>query len=275
MIKITETITNDYKVVVAIPAGRKRYMELLLPQLLREEELIDEIRFCVNTNVAEDLEWMKAQVAANPKITIDGRLGEQPYDAYALRGFWDGLQDPKTIYIRVDDDVLWIQPGFIKSQLDFRVNNPEYLFVYPNLINNCITDHLHMKMGLLDLGEKRIGYDYYDNVGLSDPWVAEKKHRDFLEHIHANRLDEYRFHKWVLTENEKMSINSLCWFGRDLVGIQVAPDEETQISVEIPVSLGKKNAINGNALAVHFAFHHHRATLDETDLVEKYRQAIL
>jgi len=277
MISFTETITvkNDFSVVVVIPAGRKRYMELLLPQIMREQEWIDEIRFCVNTNVPEDLEWLDAQAAFNPKVKLDERLGRQPYNAFELRGFWDALQESQTIYIRLDDDVIWLKPGFIKSMLDFRVTNFEPMFVYPNLINNGITDYIHQKMGLLSMGDKKLTYDYRDDLAISNPEVAIEKHKIFLHHLAENRLNEYKFHKWVLSDYEKMSINSLCWFGRDMAGVEVAPDEETHISQAIPLQKNRPNVINGGTLAVHFAFHTQREALEKTNLLEQYRGVIL
>ena len=59
MIKAKVTREFDYKVVIVVPAGRRRYMELVLPKLLKEIDIIDEIRYCINTNVPEDIEWME------------------------------------------------------------------------------------------------------------------------------------------------------------------------------------------------------------------------
>jgi hypothetical protein len=44
------------------------------------------------------------------------------------------------MYIRLDDDVVWLEENFFKDMIEFRINNPEPLFIYPNIINNANFD---------------------------------------------------------------------------------------------------------------------------------------
>jgi len=73
-----------------------------------------------------------------------------------------------------------------------------------------------------------------------------------------------------LREYERISISSLCWFGNDLIDVEVDPDEENFIACELPKRLNKPNIINGNVLAVHFAFHTQREHIETTNTLEKY-----
>ena len=269
MIKAKVTREFDYKVVIVVPAGRRRYMELVLPKLLKEIDIIDEIRYCINTNVPEDIEWMENAAKSNPKITLDKRLGIAPYQGLRLREFWSDLRDPDSIYIRLDDDIVWLEDGFVKKMLDFRIKHQEYLFVLPNIVNNSITDHIHQHIGALDIPET-INYDCFSENGVRNGSVVIKKHENFLNHYKKGTLDSYKFNKWILREYERISINSLCWFGHSLAGVEVDPDEENYIACELPKLLQKPNIVNGNVIAVHFAFHTHRDELEKTDILERY-----
>jgi hypothetical protein len=269
MITVKETRDFNYRVVVVVPAGRRRYMELILPKLLKEIDIIDEIRYCVNTNVQEDIDWMESVSRDNPKITLDKRLGIAPYQGERLKEFWTDLRDPNTIYIRLDDDIVWLEENFITKMLDFRVENPDYLFVLPNIINNSITDYLHQHLGALDIPET-IEYDCFSENGVRNGSVVVKKHENFLKHYNEGTLNSYKFNKWILRQYERISINSLCWFGRSLEGVEVDPDEENYIACELPRLLQKPNIVNGNVLAVHFAFHTHRDELEKTNILERY-----
>lgn len=44
------------KVVVCIPCGRKRYLEVLVPWLLKRGDCVDRFDLWLNTDVAEDIE---------------------------------------------------------------------------------------------------------------------------------------------------------------------------------------------------------------------------
>ena len=275
------TIQQEYKIVVTIGAGRKEYMELLLPQILREYDYIDEIRFCINTTDEKNLEWLYDQAAAYDKITLDERLIEDPereieglsYNPLLLHKFWDGFKDPNTIYIRLDDDVIYIEEGFIEKMVNFRIKNLEYLFVLPNTINNSICDHIHQRIRALNIAE-HITYDCVDFNGVENGSVAIKKHKNFLDKLSQKTLDDYRFPEWVLSEYERISINSLCWFGRDLLGVEVDWNEEIAISSNIPRQLNRPNIIFGDVLIVHFAFHTQREYLETTDILESYKKIL-
>ena len=155
------TIQQEYKIVVTIGAGRKEYMELLLPQILREYDYVDEIRFCINTTDEENLKWLYEQAEKYDKITLDERLiglpdrnfEELSHNPLLLHKFWDGFKDPGTIYVRLDDDILYIDEGFIEKIVNFRIKNLEYLFVLPNTINNSICDHIHQRIRALNIPE--------------------------------------------------------------------------------------------------------------------------
>jgi len=275
------TVQQEYKIVVTIGAGRKEYMELLLPQILREYDYVDEIRFCINTVDEENLKWLYEQAKKYDKITLDERLIGHPdrqfeeltHNPKLLHKFWEGFKDPSTIYVRLDDDVIYIDEGFIEKMVNFRIKNLEYLFIIPNTINNSICDHIHQRIRALNITE-HIGYNCVDVNGVENGPVAVKKHKNFLDKLSNNTLEEYYFCEWTLSEYERISINSLCWFGRDLLGVTVDWNEEIAISSDIPRQLNRPNIIYGDVLIVHYAFHTQREYLESTDILESYKKIL-
>lgn len=270
---MTEQV-KKYKTVLTIPAGRKRYMEVLLPYILREYDLLDEIRLWVNTNNFDDIIWMVEQSLKYDKIKLDRTVVENPtpnipHPNYELYRFWENCKDEETLYLRLDDDVVWLEDNFFKKMIDFRINNPEPLFIYPNIINNSVTDHIHQRLGCFkDLA--KIKHDCLDPSGVMDGVHASQRHSEFIADVKANNLNKYKFDKWILFNYERVSINSLAWFGKDIKDIVFEKDEEDFVSCKAPAIVGRPNMIYGGPLAVHFAFNMQRAHMDQTDILESY-----
>jgi hypothetical protein len=274
-----KTMTQEVKknkVVVTIPAGRKRYMEVLLPYIIREYDLIDEIRLWVNTNNFDDIIWMVEKSLQYDKIKLDRTVVENPtpnlpHANYELYRFWNNCKDEDTLYIRLDDDVVWLEENFFRDMIDFRIANPEPLFIYPNIINNAVIDHIHQRLGCFDFAEK-IGYRCVDPIGVSNGPHAEQRHLEFLNDLESNDIEKYKFDKWLLYEYERVSINSLAWFGKDIKDIVFEKDEEDFVSCKAPAIVGRPNMLYGRTMAVHFSFHMQREYLDSTNLLDKYIQ---
>src|SRR5262245_37360936 len=142
---------DSYRVVAVTPAGRKRYMEILLYYLLRDRHLIDEYHVWVNTEDEDDLDYLRElerehgdlvrlihldetfKTALRTCMTTLG--GEVPL--WKLIGvFHKHCVDRDTIYIRFDDDICYVAPDALEALLTFRVAHPSYFAVYPNIVNN-------------------------------------------------------------------------------------------------------------------------------------------
>ena len=54
------------RVVSVTPAGRRRYIEILVPHLLRQRHVIQEHHWWLNTNVAEDIAYIHQLCADHP-----------------------------------------------------------------------------------------------------------------------------------------------------------------------------------------------------------------
>lgn len=259
------------RVEIVTPAGRKRYLHLLYEHLKLQKNDFDQWTIWINTKYSGDYNYCKELEKENDWIkTIESIL--PPSGCNSIYSFFKYTCDPNTIYIRIDDDIVWLENNFIKKIIQFRIDNPNYFLVYANIINNSIIDHLHQRIGGLNI-RTNIGYDSMDNVGWATPEICLLKHSNLIKSIFKNDLDKFKFNKWILNRYERVSINCISWFGSEFQKFNghVDKDEEHWLSHVYPKQIEKPNIICGNALCSHFAFFTQRDFLDKTEILKMYR----
>lgn len=266
------------KTVIVIPYGRKRYTELLIPQLL-QYDFVDEIRLWMNTDVPEDVLWAQS-IQGTDRITIEYLpKGELPSrDGSQLYKFFLNCVDKDTIYVRFDDDIILVDDcEAFRKFINFRKEHPEYFIVYANILNNAIITHIHQKNGTLPalLDGKEVGYECLDEYGWKDPRVAEELHKYVLKT--GCNLKQFYMPNHVVNRYNRISINCISWFGRQFekFGGRVHLHEEMDISVWKPLQMSKPVCIYGEFVCVHYAFHTQRNHLDNnTDILDQYRRVL-
>ncbi len=262
------------RVVVVTPAGRRRYLEILIRHVLRQRHVVDEYRLWVNTRDPDDLRCIEELVAAHPGFvtsdvdpTADGTIR-------SIHKFFRRCIDPDTLYVRLDDDVVWFEPDAIERLLEYRVAHPEPFLVFGNIVNNALVDWLHQREGGLYESSPDVGYSAMDPLGWQNPHFAQLKHLTFIENLARGRLDLYRFEPWVLKRFERCSINAIAWLGETMgaFGGVVHEEEEAWLSTAKPHSLGRAhaNVVIGGPLFVHYAFGIQREHMDSTGILAFY-----
>ena len=92
-------------------------------------------------------DWIKVIDRFKPE-RVNMFVGEKYYGSLvAINQFYDYTIDKQTVYIRLDDDIVWIDDGFIDKMKRFRLDNPDYTLTVANIVNNNITAHLQQKNG--------------------------------------------------------------------------------------------------------------------------------
>ena len=279
---------NINKIIIVTPAGRSRYLKLLLKQLKKQKNDFDEWHLWENTQNKEDeiyiknlvkkYDWIKCITRKFPKNIKKGT-------SYGISLFWNYVNDKNTVYIRFDDDIIYIEENFIKKIVKFRLDNPKYSIVYGNIVNNNIIDHIHQKIGAfsgvttlfpnLDKSFKLNTNINYNCMGNS--WKSKILpifiHNKFIKDIENNNLEKWKFDKWELNNFERVSINCLCWRGGDMDNFNFIDeknnDEERLISCVYPKVKNKPNVIFGGALVSHGAFFTQR-TKELESLIQQY-----
>ncbi len=261
---------KNYKVIVNTAAGRRRYMQYLIPNIVASP-IVDRYDIWINTHNGADIEFFK-QIAQRFSVV---NLVWQPDGIVngneSINAFYRTCIEPDTIYFKLDDDVVWMEPELIEKMVRFRVENPHYFLVSPLVINNSLCTYLLQVTGKIQL-------DQYYFATSSHPVLWENGF--FATDLHIwfmkNYLSTGRWNDLHLGKREmgmtRFSINAVLWFGDEMKKIEgkVPGDDEEFLSCIYPTLQGVSNAWNGDAIIVHFAFFTQRAELEKMGILEKY-----
>ncbi len=276
---------REHRVVVVTPAGRRRYLELLVPQLLAFRGVVDEYRLWLNTDDVDDLAYCRRLAETHPDfITVDSLPeGVRVEGNMSIHHFFKKCVDPGTVYVRMDDDVIMVDTlDAFKAMLDFRLDHPEFFLVYGCVLNNAVVTHIQQRLMRFGTDDGLCGYACMDPVGWESPAFAERMHRTILTTLAtspttAPPLAAFRMPPWRLHyPAERVSINCISWLGSEfaIFGGAVGRDEERWLSVDKPLMTNTCNCIFGGFVCVHYAFYPQRPHLDATNILEEYRRHI-
>jgi hypothetical protein len=265
------------RIVTVTPAGRRRYLRVLHRHLLRHRDVIDKHIWWVNTVDPEDVAYLESLAAAYPGFyelwRHDPALRLTEVSAWDIHRFYPRACDPDTTYIRMDDDIVWLDGDAIARLAACRRAHPEPFLVYGNIVNNARCNYLHQQNGAVagEVGE--LTWRCNCPLGWKDPVNAGRFHANFFRHLGAGTTGRYRFDDRVLDGYERFSINVISWLGRDFAEFagEVGHDEERWLSVIKPHGSGRPAMICGDALFVHFAYFTQRDYLEaETNFLDAY-----
>lgn len=287
---------QGYKVKVFIFAGRQQTMELLMPQI--KSEYIDEIIIAKNTNNASDLKYLDSLQHKFDKIKyIELPVDIKKDNHKAWKYLYRFMQDEDSIYFKMDDDVIYIEPGYFEKTLKFRCEHPEYLCVFPLIVNNpyCCTllkEHPLMFAKNISKYDLQRLYFYSGKYGaqLHELFLLDPKDKRWKvpNHVFGREavLFQNKTHEEVVTRMVpwdyaiRPGINSICYFGKTFKKLNVAKEINSCYSDELflmyNVLRGNnlKHCILGNTLISHFAFSGQKGLRDRVDILKKYKELI-
>ncbi|EEU35798.1 uncharacterized protein NECHADRAFT_55758 [Fusarium vanettenii 77-13-4] len=108
---------------------------------------LDEVLWIVNTQNEEDLRYLDEIISSNParhKMIIP----EKHLSTYTYYKAWQLLERGKY-YVKIDDDILWIDDNAIPNLVTRKIEHPEDFVVAGNIINNPPLGFMHFRMGAL------------------------------------------------------------------------------------------------------------------------------
>ena len=265
---------KNYKVVVNTAAGRRRYMQYLIPYIV-SCSYVDRYDIWVNTHNGADIEFFKQIAEKFPVVNLVWQPDGVVNGNASINAFYKACIESNTIYFKLDDDIVWMEPGLIERMVEFRVENPEYFLVSPLVINNSLSTYL------LQLADK-LRLDRYYNADSSHPvlWksgnFAGELHSWFIaNYLKTEKWEELHLGKKIMGMT-RFSINAILWFGDEMkkfAGI-VPGDDEEFMSCIYPTKQGLANAWNGDAVVAHFAFFTQREKLDRQGILEQYGEIV-
>lgn len=261
---------GNYKVVCNTAAGRRRYMQYLVPQVVAAD-VVDRYDIWINTTDKQDIAFFELLASKFPKINLVYQPDGIVNGIASINAFYKGCVEEDAIYFKLDDDIVWIEPNLFDKMVRFRVDNPDYFLVSPLVINNSLSTYILQNAGKITLDR------YYMATSVSQTlWCSG----EFASQLHEWFLNSYlktgRYHELYCGKRPiamaRFSINSILWFGSEMkkFGGVVPGDDEEWLSCIKPTELGKVNCFNGDAILSHFAFFPQREMLDKRTILEQY-----
>jgi len=275
---------ENYKVKIVTPAGRKKYLEFTKNFVYRmiKEGLVDSWDLWLNTINPEDIAYIESMEAENDKVKIY-RIDEpitptwESYNAMQTHKFFKFAHDDDTIYIRLDDDIVWVEEGALEKICEARINHPDAFVIYPNVINSTMCTSWHQEIGALseEFGivrkerEDDLDWAYLDAFNYTDSDLINHIHNTFRKRYEEGSLSAYYLPSKSFDDYKHFSICSIAWWGKDKVKPGIL--EESQMSHELPKIFKRPVWFVGNALMVHFSYHTQRDYLMTTDHLNYYK----
>ncbi|CCG83804.1 protein of unknown function [Taphrina deformans PYCC 5710] len=142
-------LLGDTKVVARVFYGRRAMVEILEVYLRRNlianGGILTSIEFAwqEGSTQPEDVEYLEHLVAVEPDyISVKGTT----QGGYSAR--YDKIEDG-LIYIKIDDDMVYLDDHTVPSMTLALLENPDYKVVSANVVRHPILTHVHARKGAL------------------------------------------------------------------------------------------------------------------------------
>lgn len=269
------------RVVTVTPAGRRRYLRILAAYLLSQRHVIARHQWWLNTSNTDDIAYIHKLCSMYPKffsVQNRGVFSTNPAD-----GIWQYqrmCRRPDTLYIRLDDDIVWMHPDAISNMARYREANRRPFLVSGNIVNNAVCTYRHYHHSrTLPTGVRWPFNQRCCPVAWSDPHFAEMVHRVFLLSLRRGTPEDWYFDDVTFSGPKLFSVNVISWLGSDMARVREIRDrvvrrgEEPFMTNTVPSRTKRNSDICGDALFAHYAYYPQRPYIEgHTDILEEYLQ---
>jgi hypothetical protein len=299
------------KTIVVTFAGRKKFMEILFPYIKKYEHKIDEYHIYAATNNQEDLDYIEKFSSENEFVKVfRAEPGRDPI--YLWNECYKNSQDENSVYLKLDDDIVFIDDSLFTDFLEFRKDNPQYPIIYPMIVNNLYTSWILQEKMALQFSQKtnfnerwnsvndRIINYLKDNpipdrlihvipedfalcpIGWGNTEFAKSVHNKFLECLESNRMDIFKntidgTKGMILDNYPPVSINCCSWLGSSMKEYTAKYgdvwQDEIWLSVYLPILSGKPNYIYFDSVVSHFSYYKQmEGGILESNILSRYNK---
>lgn len=274
---------RDKKVIVFTPWGRELTGSILFKYLERDHNagVVDEWHLWLNTDPDQESDYLygtQLELDHDWIKTFDRPLAFPVlYPKQMNTGhFYTFAQDEDAIYVRMDDDIVWIEENAIRRLVEQRIDNPFPFVVFPIIINNAVCSHWLQQTGRLTKDWGEVGMYCMDPIGWGNASFGELLHNHLLDLIEKDKVDElFMHHSIQLPVGLQFSVSSFAQFGQEYKNFNgvLGGEEESWHTVQQPAIQSRPNLIVPNSLISHFSFYTQRDYfLHNTDLLQRYKE---
>lgn len=256
------------KVVLIVPVGRARTLRLLLPHLLAARAHYDYCELWMNACWdVDDITYIRDQVRkhAGTFVLKDDGGSEPDKQQFKHYGrYYKTLGADDTIYVKLDDDVIWMSPDAIQKLVEERRRLTHPLIIVGNTVNNAFCNFQHQRKGVYSPEWTLEGFRAKHNY---DGEFAEFAHQTLMRHIRKDSTYVYQFESCARA-HERIPNHVYAFFGRD---ISWSLDDEAHIGEGLS-DTDRPVWIQGDGgLFAHFAYGEQWGYMDSTETLREYR----
>lgn len=274
---------NGKRVVCWTPFGRESTVSILVKYMERDAKrgIVDEYVIYQNTDddqvsdraygyrLGEEHDWIR--VAERPE--------RHPGPKQRSTGFfYRETTDPDTVYVRFDDDVVYVHEDAVENLVRKRLEMPHATAIFPIIWNNAIVSWYLQQCGAIPREFGEVGGPFcMDPMGWANGQFAVKIHELLLSHIEAGTVEQlYMYQDFPLQLGQQFSVSCFASLGSMYAGLPkpgvLEPDEEEHFhTVHQPSVTGQPNILIGNSLVSHYTFFPQQPIVNATDILDRYR----
>ncbi|KAI9890760.1 MAG: hypothetical protein M1814_003690 [Vezdaea aestivalis] len=109
--------------------------------------VLDGVHFVLNTRDEEDLRYIRALVDHEPSYSLIAG-GQFSHADMRFADLYRTI-DSGTLYIKMDDDIIYIGPETIPSLVKYTLAHPEYILTTANVVNHALFNKIHYEIGAI------------------------------------------------------------------------------------------------------------------------------
>lgn len=290
------------KLILVTFGGRQCTLQILFKYILKYRKHIHKYKIYVATEIATDISYMHEFASMHDFVeliyTIDNNDNMVTDRGYVWNRSYRECQESDCVYLKLDDDIIYMEESLFTSFIDFRIANPDHPLIYPVIINNFFIGWKLETIGVIDFNLKSsIGHTWPETyrrikpllqsvhgngpkigkithlhevlcpVGWGNLEYCIQLHNQFISDLKSqdrnsgHALDKYRLN-WLLKRAEPVSISCCSWLGRGLADIIKdvgnVAEDEPWWTIYVPTWTNKYNMVYGNAIVGHYAYYRQR-----------------
>jgi hypothetical protein len=261
------------KLIVVTPAGREKYLRLLSHYVLRSPE-VAEWQLWDNCRNVADRAYLKTLAASDPRCKLK-QLPDANGDNQVIGRFFQFCDDPDALYLRLDDDIVFIEEGFFgKFIARATAERGKAIWFAPIIINNAVCNLLLQQLSRVAISGP-ITCQAMCPHSWAYPSLPEALHPVLIEAVRSGRLGDFRVPDREVRLS-RFSVNAIGFFGAEKIALGdmfLPPDcteEEEWLSAILPAKTNRPGKIFGDLIVAHFSFYTQERRLLQTDILDAY-----
>jgi hypothetical protein len=261
------------KLIVVTPAGREKYLRLLSHYVLCSSD-VAEWQLWDNCRNECDRAYLRTLAAGDHRCKLKQLPGANG-DNRAIGSFFQFCDDPDALYLRLDDDIVFIEENFFsKFTARAKAERGRAIWFAPMVINNAVCNFLLQQLSRVAISGP-ITCQAMCPHSWAYPNLPEALHPVFIEAVRSGRLSDFRVPDRDVRLS-RFSVNAIGFYGAEKLALgdgflpPGCTEEEEWLSAILPAKTNRPGRIFGDLIVAHFSFYTQERRLLQTDILDAY-----